>query len=173
MTLDYLSVCGWNLKQMVISFPLGILQLLRFLFLFKIVFLFLVACCFSLICVICVGRSSRVYQLRATGLSPDACWHYLLLCEQQEYPAFISELRQYNQKLANMLQSQHATNCCWLSYFITLGENVVEALKQYDPSQAQFCWILHLHSSKQLTVLEVDSSRYRLSILSTCEIPCH
>lgn len=72
-----------------------------------------------------------------------------------------------------MLQSQQATNCCWLSYFITLGENVVEALKQYDPSQAQFCWILQLHSSKQLTVLEVHSSRYSLSILSTYEIPCH
>lgn len=73
MTLDYLSVCGWNLKQMVISFPLGIIQLLRFLCLFKILFLFLAACCFSLTCVICVGRSSRVYQLRATGVSPDAC----------------------------------------------------------------------------------------------------
>ena len=151
MTLDYLSVvCGWNLKQMVTSFPLGILQLLRFLCLFKILFLFLAAYSFSLICVICVGRSSRVYQLRDTGLTPDACWHYLLLCEQQEQPAFIFELSQCNQKLTNLLQSQPATNWCWLSYFITLGENVVEALKQYSPSQAPFCWIFQLHSSKWL-----------------------
>lgn len=84
MTLDYLSVvCGWNLKQMMMSFPLGIIQLLMFLCLFKISFLFLAACCFSLVCVICVGKSSRVYQWRATGLSLDACWHSLL-CEQRK-----------------------------------------------------------------------------------------
>jgi len=67
MTLDYLSVvCGWNLKQMVISFPLGIIQLLRFLCLFKFFFLFLAAYCFALICVLCVGRSSSV--------SAEGCW---------------------------------------------------------------------------------------------------
>lgn len=74
MTLDYLSVvCGWNLKQMMISFPLGIIQLFRFLCLFKFLFLFLTAYWFSFIYVICVRRSSRKYQLRATGLSLDAC----------------------------------------------------------------------------------------------------
>lgn len=74
MTLDYLSVVrGWNLKQMVSSFPLGIIQLLRFLCLFKISFLFLAAYRFSLICLICMGRCSGVYRLRATGLSLEVC----------------------------------------------------------------------------------------------------
>lgn len=74
MTLDYLSVvCGWNLKQMVSSFPLGIIQLLRFLCLFKILFSFLAAYGFSLICAICMGRRSGMYQLRATGLSLEVC----------------------------------------------------------------------------------------------------
>lgn len=56
MTLDYLSVvCGWNLKQMMISFPLGTIQLLRFLYL--IFFLFLAAHCFSsYLCYLCAQK---------------------------------------------------------------------------------------------------------------------
>lgn len=81
MTLHYLSVvCGW--KQMVISFPLGIIQLLRFLCLFKILFLFLAAYYVSFIFVICVGRSSGAYQLKGTGLC--GCVYSSLLCLQQE-----------------------------------------------------------------------------------------
>jgi len=52
-----------------------------------------------------------------------------LLCEQQELPALISELSQSNQRLADLLQSQQEADCRWLSYFITLRENAVEALE--------------------------------------------
>lgn len=82
MTLDYLSVvCGWNLKQMMISFPLGTIQLLRFLYLIFFSFS-LLPTAFPLICVIFVHRSSRAFSFEGHWM--DACGRYLWLCRQEE-----------------------------------------------------------------------------------------
>lgn len=70
MTLDYLSlVCGWNLKQMMISFPLGTIQLLRLLYLWGF---FLFPCCLLLFLLSVLSVRTEVAErshLRATGLS--------------------------------------------------------------------------------------------------------
>lgn len=68
MTLDYLSVvCGWNLKQMVISFPLGTIQLLRFIYFFFLFPYCLLLFLLSLLSV-CVEVAEHSHS-RATGLS--------------------------------------------------------------------------------------------------------
>lgn len=88
MTLDYLSVvCGWNLKQVVISFPLGTIQLLRFLYLIFLSFS-LLPTAFPLISVICVRRSSRAFSLEGHWALWDACGRSC------GFAGFISGLRQ-------------------------------------------------------------------------------
>lgn len=94
MTLDYLSVvCGWNLKQVVISFPLGTIQLLRFLYLIFLSFS-LLPTAFPLISVICARRSSSAFSLGGHWALWDACGRCLWLCRQRDQPGFISGLRQ-------------------------------------------------------------------------------